>query len=124
MTRPRTVSIDTIDRGIVTIDEPAWCIGHAWQVYRGIGRNDITHDSVQAKTWITTEMQGRENVLATRVSWAPFIEPVPLIAIELTVIGDYSAEDALIVARGLRVAASRLERVAAEAIRLRNGGHA
>lgn len=28
MTAPRTVTVPTLDRGSVTISEPAWCIGH------------------------------------------------------------------------------------------------
>ncbi|MFD7443898.1 DUF6907 domain-containing protein [Streptomyces sp. NPDC059909] len=28
MTAPRTVTVPTIDRGDVTIPEPAWCVGH------------------------------------------------------------------------------------------------
>ncbi|MFE2466258.1 DUF6907 domain-containing protein [Streptomyces mirabilis] len=119
MSDPRTVTIDTIDHGLVVVDEPAWCIGHGWQINRGIGRNDITHNSVRAKSRMTTDTHGLEPLLTTNVTWAPFAELVPLVTVELDVIGDYSAEDVLTVARGLRVAASRLERVAAEAIRLR-----
>ncbi|WP_060902773.1 DUF6907 domain-containing protein [Streptomyces europaeiscabiei] len=119
MNTPRVVTLDTIDRGLVTVDEPAWCIGHGWQ--RDIGRNDITHNSVRAKSWVDTETYGREPLLTTRVTWAPFVELVPVVTVEMDVIGDYSAEDALKVARGLRIAACRLERVAAEAIRLREG---
>ncbi|MGW6743761.1 DUF6907 domain-containing protein [Streptomyces sp. NPDC055025] len=28
MNAPRTVTIETLDRGDVTIPEPAWCVGH------------------------------------------------------------------------------------------------
>lgn len=119
MSASRTVTVDTVDYGLVELPEPSWCIGHARELGAGTYRNDITHHSVRAKTWVQTETYGRENVLKTWVSWAPFAELLPLVGVELDILGDYAAEDALTLARSLRAAACRLERVAAEAIRLR-----
>lgn len=113
----RRVSVDTIDHGLVEVDEPAWCIGHAWQ--RDIGRDDITHRSVRVKTGTVTESRGWLPMLTAWVSWAPFRELVPVISLVLDAEGDLAAEDGRHVAEGLRVAASRIERLAADAIRLR-----
>jgi hypothetical protein len=121
---PRVLTLDTVDHRVIQVDEPDWCVGHGWQLYRGVYRNDITHYSVKAKCHVDTESQGRWPVLTAQVSWAPFAEPVPIVSIEMDVIGDFAAEDTFQVARGLRIAASRLERVASEAIRLRSGGTA
>ncbi|MER8008117.1 hypothetical protein [Streptomyces sp. NPDC094149] len=115
----RLVTLDTIDHGPVTFDCPAWCIGHGWQVGAGIGRNDITHNSVRVKTVVNTEQHGLLPLLAGRVSWAPFAELFPLVDVEMYLQNSLPAEDITKVAQGLRSAAIRLERLAAEAIRLR-----
>lgn len=114
---PRTVVLETIDHGPVTVVCPSWCIGHGWQL--DIGRNDVTHRSVRVKAAANTEGHGLVPVLMTWISWAPFVELVPRVAVEVYVQHDFEAEDVSKVAQGLRVAAMRLEAVAAEAIRLR-----
>ncbi|MFJ6846424.1 DUF6907 domain-containing protein [Streptomyces griseoluteus] len=113
----RTITLDTIDHGPVTFEEPPWCIGHHWQ--RDIGRNDITHRSVRVKAAVDTESHGLLPVLNGWVSWAPFAELVPRVAVEVDVQGDFEAEDITQVVQGLQLAGARLEKLAAEAIRLR-----
>lgn len=113
----RRISVDTFDHGPVEVDEPAWCIGHHWQ--HGIGRDDITHRSVRVKTGTVTESRGWLPMLTAWVSWAPFRELVPVISLVLDAEGDLVAEDGRHVAEGLRLAASRIEQLATEAIRLR-----
>lgn len=114
---PSAVTITTIDHGPVTVAEPSWCIGHHWQ--RDIGRSDICHRSVRVKSGVDLDARGRLPLLTAHVSWAPFRELVPVVTLLLDVEGDFAAEDSLRVAEGLRLAAARLEQVAAEAIRLR-----
>ncbi|MGW3727324.1 DUF6907 domain-containing protein [Streptomyces sp. NPDC000851] len=115
----RTVTLDTIDHGPVTFDCPAWCIGHGWQVGAGIGRNDITHNSVRVKAAANTDTHGLVPLLNTWVTWAPFAELAPRVAVEVYLQGDFEAEDVFQLTRGLRVAGMRMEKVATEAIRLR-----
>jgi hypothetical protein len=115
----RTVTVDTMDHGPVTVEEPAWCTGHGWQVGGSIGRNDITHNSVRVKATAETESYGLVPLMNAQISWAPFAEMVPLVAVELDLQHTFPAEDVAHVAAGLRMAADRLEKVAAEAIRLR-----
>lgn len=115
----RTLTLDTLDHGPVTFDCPTWCIGHGWQAGAVIGRNDITHNSVRVKAAVDTESYGLMPVLTARISWAPFVELVPRVAVEVDLYGDFEAEEIAGVAGALRTAAARLERVAAEALRLR-----
>ncbi|ODA75569.1 hypothetical protein [Streptomyces sp. AVP053U2] len=115
----RTVTLDTLDSGPVTFDCPAWCIGHHWQEGAVIGRNDICHRSVRVKAGVVTESRGWVPMLTAWVSWAPFAELVPVISLVVDAEGDYAAEDGQHIAEGLRLAASRIERIAAEALRLR-----
>ncbi|MGY0067198.1 DUF6907 domain-containing protein [Streptomyces sp. QTS137] len=115
----RTVTLDTLDCGPVTFDCPAWCIGHHWQAGAVIGRNDITCNSVRVKASVVTESYGLMPVLNARISWAPFAELVPRVAVEVDLVGDFEAEEIGRVAGALRTAAARLEKVAAEALRLR-----
>jgi hypothetical protein len=114
------VTLDTIDHGPVTFPCPSWCIGHAWQIGQGIGRNDIAHNSVRVKAGVDTESHGWMPLMAARISWAPFIELFPIVAVELDGDGhDFAAEDIANFNRGLQLAQKRLEQLAAEAIRLR-----
>lgn len=114
------VMVTTIDRGAVVLEEPAWCIGHAWQ--QDVGRNDITHRSTQTKVAVDTDRHGPVNLLSACISWAPFADLVPMVSIALdpdSVDGDYQPEETRWLAAGLRTAAGRLETLADEAIRLR-----
>lgn len=125
MTRPRTVTIATVDHGAVVLPEPAWCTGHGWQPEPYLA--DVTHYSVPVKATAMTEQHGLVQLLQARISHAPYgeqPEPHPVVSVELNGSHDYTAEDALKVAQGLRVAAIRLEMVTGEAERLRNGGQA
>lgn len=119
MSAPRIVTLDTIDHGPVTVDCPPWCIGHGWQVGQGIGRNDITHNSVRVKAAADTYSYGVQSLMRTWMTWAPFVELVPRVFVELDLTGEYEAEEVTHLAGVLRTAASRLEKVAAETIRLR-----
>lgn len=116
---PRTVVIDTVDHGRVELDEPAWCVGHGAELGRDVYRDDVTHNSVRVKAGAVTESLGWLPMLTAYVSWAPFRELVPVISLVLDAEGDVAAEDGRLVAEGLRLAASRIEALAAEAIRLR-----
>ncbi|MEU8688811.1 hypothetical protein [Streptomyces sp. NPDC048665] len=113
----RTIVLATIDAGPVEVDEPAWCVGHAWQ--RDIGRNDITHRSVRVTAAADTYSHGYQPLLRVCMAWAPFVELVPRVVVELDLQGEYEAEEVSHLAGVLRTAAARMEAVAAEAIRLR-----
>ncbi|MEU3105591.1 DUF6907 domain-containing protein [Streptomyces griseoflavus] len=113
----RPVTLHTIDHGPVTVDCPAWCIGHGWQ--RDVGRNDIVHRSVRVKAHTDTYSHGIQSVLGAWLSWAPFVDLVPRVAVEVDLTGDFEAEEVYHVAGVLRTAASRLEQVAGQAIHLR-----
>ncbi|MFD7995858.1 DUF6907 domain-containing protein [Streptomyces mexicanus] len=120
MSTPRTVSLETVDHGLVELDEPAWCIGHGTEMGVPVYRDDITHNSVRVKAGAVTETHDWVPMLTAYISWAPFREIVPVISLILDMEHDFAAEDGRRVAEGLRVAASRIEDIAAEAIRLRN----
>ncbi|MFF3911561.1 DUF6907 domain-containing protein [Streptomyces sp. NPDC001848] len=119
----RTLVIDTVDHGPVEIPEPRWCTGHGWQPNPYLA--DVTHYSVPVKATAATERHGLVEVMVARISHAPYgveePEPYPVVSVALDVHHDFPAEDIDQVARGLRVAAMRLEAVAAEALRLRGG---
>ncbi|WP_316740457.1 DUF6907 domain-containing protein [Streptomyces sp. MK7] len=115
----RTIAIDTVDYGRVEVVEPAWCIGHGREMGVPVYRDDITHNSVRVKAGTDTETHGWLPMLTACVSWAPFREIVPVITLIVDVEHDFEAEDGRRVAEGLRLAASRIEVLATEAIRLR-----
>lgn len=120
MNAPRLVTLDTIDHGAVTFECPAWCIGHGGQVGIGIGRNDIAHNSVRVKASVDTYSTGFLAFMAAQITWAPFIELVPRVLVTFDLDGaTFEAEEVTHLAGVLRTAATRLERVAAQAILLR-----
>ncbi|MEU6101161.1 DUF6907 domain-containing protein [Streptomyces flaveolus] len=119
MSALRTVVLDTIDHGPVTVECPPWCIGHGWQVGAGIGRDDVTHNSVRVKASADTYSYGVQSLLLVWMTWAPFVELVPRVRVELDLQGDYEAEEVHHLAGVLRTAATRMEAVAAEAIAAR-----
>ncbi|MEV5611525.1 hypothetical protein [Streptomyces sp. NPDC052225] len=112
--RPRygdgMVTLQTLDVGEVTIPEPGWCRGHGAQL---VGyQRDIAHASERT----------RSGLLEVFISWAPFIEPALVVSLVLDpddTDGDYQPEEIATVVADLRTAADQLERVAADAIRLR-----
>lgn len=119
-----TVTLDTVDRGEVTVPEPAWCIGHAWQPHPY--RADITHNSITVKAAATTDRHGRIPLLQAYISHAPHLadqsEPHPVVSVQLECIEDFAAGDIPQLIEGLRSAERVLANVAAEAIRLRGEG--
>ena len=115
----RTVTLDTLTHGPVTFTCPDWCVGHGWQMAATIGRDDITHNSVRVKAAADTYSHGYETVLRVWMSWAPFVELVPRVRVEVDLVGDYEAEEIGHLAGALRTAATRMEQVAAQAIAVR-----
>lgn len=115
----RTVTLETIDHGPVTFSCPTWCVGHGWQMGHPVYRDDVTHNSIRVKAAADTYSHGYETVLRTWMSWAPFVELVPRVAVEVDLTGDFEAEEIGHLAGVLRTAAARMEAVAAQAIQAR-----
>lgn len=65
-----TVTLDTLDHGRITIDEPSWCTGHDGEQI--VQRSDIGH----AGAATAGEYAGVE-FLPARISWGPFAELQP-----------------------------------------------
>lgn len=74
---PGTVTLDTLDHGRITIDEPAWCAGHEWQSL--CLREEISHVS----TAVAGVFAGVE-FLPARITSGPFAagHEVPVIDID------------------------------------------
>lgn len=70
----RRISLLTVDRGLVVVEEPDWCVGHAGEP-AGF-RADITHKGRPVFAEVETS-RGPERLLEARVSWAPFAELAP-----------------------------------------------
>lgn len=69
-----TVTLQTLDAGEVTVDEPRWCLGHDGET---VGyRADVTHNG----EWLAAEVQSAEGpvgFLRARISWSPLAELQP-----------------------------------------------
>jgi hypothetical protein len=119
-----TVTLQTQDRGEVTVTEPAWCVGHDDEYVGYLA--DVTHNGRRAGAQVATEQHGIVDFLDVHISHAPHRElvpePHPVVSVALDCHQDFTAEDGTKFARGLRVAAARLERIVAEAQRFRGGG--
>ncbi|HEY9414231.1 MAG TPA: hypothetical protein VIQ30_05695 [Pseudonocardia sp.] len=127
MQRPRygdgTVTLATVDRGEVTVDEPAWCTGHDDETVGHFA--DITHNGPDIVAPIVTAKYGPSQIMTARISHAPHAEaqpePFPLLAFELDGHGDLDPADGHELARALRLAAARVDRLAVNLNRIRRG---
>ncbi|MFF1743254.1 DUF6907 domain-containing protein [Streptomyces mirabilis] len=117
----RTVTLQTIDHGPVTVPEPGWCQGHEGEA--PVYRSDITHNSVTVKAAAQTDRHGRVPLLQAHISHAPYLElhsePYPVVSVQLDCVEDFVAEDIPQLLEGLTSIERVLTFVAAEAIRLR-----
>ncbi|QXE36958.1 hypothetical protein KQY30_24860 [Streptomyces sp. GMY02] len=70
MSHPRTVTIETLDHGQITIPEPDWCTGHDGPPQY---RVDITHDGPDIPFNMTTS-RGQVTSMIAALSQHPFSE--------------------------------------------------
>lgn len=112
MNAPRTVTLETVDRGTVTIPEPGWCRGHEGASPEWF--TDLAHHSVAARA---------AGMLRVHLSQGPYLagdpEPHPIVSIALDFHRDVRAEDVPELFESLRSVQRVLAFAAAEAIRLR-----
>lgn len=91
MSDPRTVTVDTVDFGPVTLPEPFWCSG----VHPGGGyRADIAHYGQEIALTVDTSCHGEIRVMTASLYEGPFSEHEqrgPAVAVEL---GDFDTNDA------------------------------
>jgi hypothetical protein len=106
-----TVTLQTEDRGEVTVPEPVWCIGHEGD---SIGHfADIGHTGPP----VALEFDGRQ-LMAARLSWGPSSEPHPVVDVDDLPHGLDPQETRELAARA-GLYAGELYRLANEADRLR-----
>ncbi|WP_405580643.1 DUF6907 domain-containing protein [Streptomyces sp. NBC_01092] len=78
-----TVTLQTLDHGEITIDEPHWCVGHDGEQI--VQRVDVTHVGRTVAAEVETDA-GAVEFLPARISWGPFAElrpePYPLADVE------------------------------------------
>ncbi|MFJ2949137.1 DUF6907 domain-containing protein [Streptomyces sp. NPDC087226] len=122
--RDRTVILNTLDHGEVTVPEPAWCIGHDDDLVGYLA--DITHNGPVITADAVTARYGRTPLLEARISQAPHgeirPEPLPLLYVHLDVDATVATEDGRNLTRALRAAANRLDRALDELTHLRGEG--
>ncbi|MDX3555303.1 hypothetical protein PV729_26650 [Streptomyces europaeiscabiei] len=117
-----TVTLQTLDRGEVVVDEPAWCTGHHGEPVGHLA--DITHNGRHVTASAETE-HGTVDILDAHLSHAPYgqlqPEPHPVVAVSVGIEDSFTVEDGRQVAHGLHVAGLRLARLVADAGRLQRG---
>ncbi|WP_330330343.1 hypothetical protein OHS33_11775 [Streptomyces sp. NBC_00536] len=71
MSASRTVTVETLDHGPVTLDEPSWCVvGHP----AGNHRSGIRHDGMRHVAAVDIPGHGRVEFLAANLTQFPFAE--------------------------------------------------
>ncbi|MGW4139352.1 DUF6907 domain-containing protein [Streptomyces mirabilis] len=117
----RTVTLQTIDHGPITVPEPGWCRGHEGEP--PCYRSDITHNTTMVRTAATTDRHGRVQLLQAYISHAPYLEqsaePYPVVSVVLDCERDFVAEDIPQLIEGLRSVERILAYMSLEAKRLR-----
>lgn len=117
-TELRMVDVTIVETRTVPILEPVWCV----DPHEGAHHfTDLTHNGAPA----TATLDG-VSYLTANISHAPYLttqsEPHPVIAVVLELHADFEADAIRDLTRSLREAADKLDRLAAEALRLRGGG--
>ncbi|MDX3458414.1 hypothetical protein PV396_41875 [Streptomyces sp. ME02-8801-2C] len=115
-----TVTLDTLDHGRVTVDEPAWCIGHAGEP---VGyRADITHKGRVVAAEVETDWATFE-LLPARISWAPFgeLQPEPYPVADIEDLPPLDPDQLRELAAEVALHAGRLYRLSNELDRIRRG---
>lgn len=115
-----TVTLATLDHGLVEVEEPEWCVGHPGQP---VGhRADITHNGRPVVAEVETA-RGTEQLLEARLSWAPFAElaPEPDPVVDLADLPPMTGAELREVATELSLFAGRLYRLSNQVDQLR--GH-
>lgn len=113
-----SVTLATLDHGLVEVEEPDWCVGHAGQP---VGyRADITHNGRPVAAEVETA-RGTEQLLEGRLSWAPFAElaPEPYPVVDLADLPPMTGAELREVAAELGLFVGRLYRLSNHADRLR-----
>ena len=117
----RTVTLQTVDRGTVTVPEPGWCRGHEGELPQFFA--DITHTARTVRAAATIDGRGRVPLLEAYLSHAPYREqvpePHPVISVVLGCTGDFTVEDIPELLEGLRSTVRILAYMSVEAKRLR-----
>ncbi|MEU1194945.1 hypothetical protein ABZ446_01820 [Streptomyces sp. NPDC005813] len=115
------VTLLTIDRGEITVPEPAWCTGHDNELVGYLA--DVTHNGPETSITATTKAHGPITVLRACISHAPHAvqqpERHPLISVHGDLDADVDPADAWALSRALRRASARIDRLTGELIRLR-----
>jgi hypothetical protein len=108
----RTVTLATLDRGLVVVPEPGWCRGHEGELPQRY--TDTSHRSVTVRAG---------GILEAFLTQAPYLErhpePHPVVSVRLEFNGDIRADDMGELLESLRSAERVLKFATAEAIRLR-----
>ncbi|GGV86804.1 hypothetical protein GCM10010294_67900 [Streptomyces griseoloalbus] len=119
--RDRTVILDTVDHGEVTVPEPAWCVGHDDDLVGYLA--DVTHNGPTITAAAVTARYGRTQILEARTTQAPHgeirPEPLPLLYVHLDIDATVATEDGRHLTRALRAAAARIDRALDELAHLR-----
>ncbi|MFE9432175.1 DUF6907 domain-containing protein [Streptomyces sp. NPDC006640] len=122
--REGTVTLQTTDRGEVTVPEPAWCTGHDDEYVGYLA--DVTHNGRLITATAATAAHGPVEVAQGYISHAPHAvrnpEPHPTLYIALDLHESFGPEDGRNVTRALRVAAARFDLALKDLARMRGEG--
>ncbi|MGW3663710.1 DUF6907 domain-containing protein [Streptomyces sp. NPDC005141] len=117
----RTVTLATLDRGLVVVPEPGWCRGHEGELPQFFA--DITHNARPVRAAATIDRLGTVQLMQAHLSHAPYREqvpePHPVISVVLDCKQDFTVEDIPELLEGLRSVVRILAYMSVEAKRLR-----
>jgi hypothetical protein len=119
-----TVTLQTLDRGELTIPEPTWCTGHDGEPVGTMA--EISHDGPHITATVESEDLGPVPLLRANITHAPFLEirpePHPVAYVEGIEAASFDARRLRMAAAQLDVFAGRLRDTAAELDALADGG--
>lgn len=119
-----TVTLQTTDRGEITITEPAWCAGHEGDLVGTLA--EISHDGHAITSTVDTPLQGPETFMQAQITHAPYLEqqpePHPLVYVEAMAAASFDGPALRTATAKLRDFLTRVDHLAHQIDELTEGG--
>ncbi|MFJ5306157.1 DUF6907 domain-containing protein [Streptomyces sp. NPDC088350] len=89
-----TVTLQTLDRGEVTIGEPSWCTGHEGELVGPL--SEVSHDGPETAAFVDAGRLGEVPLMRANLTHAPYLEidrePHPLVYVEALEAASFDAD--------------------------------
>ncbi|MFE9602021.1 DUF6907 domain-containing protein [Streptomyces hokutonensis] len=111
-----TVTLQTLDRGEVTLPEPSWCTGHEGELVGPL--SEVSHDGPEISAFVAAGRLGEVLLMRANLTHAPYLEiepePHPLVYVEAQEAASFDADGLRALVATGRAYLNRLEALAGQ----------